>query len=822
MDAKSIARLRLFNPYGDPISNLTIGEICGPFHVDDRRQYQHKYGEAFKRIEGGILFMPASLADLPAHPHHSSGRPPASVRFLSWGVALDMVDKDYLESLNVDGETPVHDAISGQDICTACEDVDFGGSSGWQNKRPRCLGKAADLLSCRHCSFCRLATQFLQNQQGESIQELVQISDGFDVFMTSVPAVYPLSSGPPGSRLYEILLHFVHQQKTMKTALAARIREQADSATALFKGRLVRPLLDVQLTRRWLDDCVRYHAECSGCVPSDPGNDAAHEPGLLVIDVEQACLVNKPAGARYIALSYVWPRPKEGLPLRGDPLKLVKANRESLMRPGSLLRDAPETRLPNVMREAMQVVRALGESYLWIDALCIVQDDPDTKAGLIGKMDLVYGNAYLTVVVATLQSPEQDYHIPGVGSVRHAQAAGTVDGHGMLAAIPGYNIVLSHTYWATRGWTFQEGILSRRCLYLTDRQAYFRCVRDVRCEDVVTETAEGDSAAVRRHPPMAEKIDVNFECLLSPRFVESISKTDSFSEYCGIARSYSRRQLTVPSDVLIAFAGVLKKLLPQFGVRDGFVAGLPVSSFDRALMWYSIAPVTRRYPWPTWSWAGWVGPIDYESQVLPQGQGMLDMPHCMWYRLANDGRGLVPVRNYRPDLVQPSFSLGLLWAKLPIIEAGFGSRLATWARLIRRRLAPADQERHVAGWVSDPAQSVPFLSILDSQGDACGFIASADRSWLGAYQAAGGGLCDLLLLSLAVSTSADSLCGRDGIYHEKYSISCNVKTSFTNVLLIKHGDGDQPATRHGAGKIHNAAFEADDIADVDTRLVVLA
>ncbi|KAH9950034.1 hypothetical protein B0H21DRAFT_724460, partial [Amylocystis lapponica] len=70
--------------------------------------------------------------------------------------------------------------------------------------------------------------------------------------------------------------------------------------------------------------------------------------------------------------------------------------------------------LPGTIRDAVLFVRhgQLGERYVWIDALCIVQDDPADKAAQIPVMDLVYGNVLLTIFAASGNTA--DAPIPGL------------------------------------------------------------------------------------------------------------------------------------------------------------------------------------------------------------------------------------------------------------------------------------------------------------------------------------------------------------------------------------------------------------------------
>jgi hypothetical protein len=91
-----------------------------------------------------------------------------------------------------------------------------------------------------------------------------------------------------------------------------------------------------------------------------------------VIDVQRRRLVQMPLGfPRFVALSYVWGH-------HPDPAKLfaTKANIEALRRDGGL----PESDMPATVEDAMEVCRRLGEPYLWVDRLCITQDDDGHEA----------------------------------------------------------------------------------------------------------------------------------------------------------------------------------------------------------------------------------------------------------------------------------------------------------------------------------------------------------------------------------------------------------------------------------------------------------
>ncbi|OWY57132.1 HET-like protein [Alternaria alternata] len=112
---------------------------------------------------------------------------------------------------------------------------------------------------------------------------------------------------------------------------------------------------------------------------------------MWVIDVVDECVVEGDNADRYLTLSYVWGGART--------LQATTANIEQLRQPGSLTRD--KVVLPKTIRQAINVTQLLGERYIWIDQLSILQDDYEQKHGQIKRMAEIYANSYLTLVAAT-------------------------------------------------------------------------------------------------------------------------------------------------------------------------------------------------------------------------------------------------------------------------------------------------------------------------------------------------------------------------------------------------------------------------------------
>ena len=155
-----------------------------------------------------------------------------------------------------------------------------------------------------------------------------------------------------------------------------------DDAAELAVGAGTR--LDIM--KSWIKTCNEHHG--SPCVI--PKADATVWPAWL-IDVVDACIVEGDVAERYLTLSYVW----GGV----QTLQLTTNNINRLRQQGSLTKE--EVTLPKTIREALEVTRLLEERYIFVDQLCIVQDDQQHKTAEIEHMAEIYFNAYLTLVATT-------------------------------------------------------------------------------------------------------------------------------------------------------------------------------------------------------------------------------------------------------------------------------------------------------------------------------------------------------------------------------------------------------------------------------------
>lgn len=165
--------------------------------------------------------------------------------------------------------------------------------------------------------------------------------------------------------------------------------------------------IDLETIRQWLYTCDFDPAHGEKCILRTP--EYAGMP-LWLIDVVNEGIV--PSRTRqYVALSYVWGQVTSSA--------ATTDNIASLQKPGALREDNTAIVVPRTARHTMKLVNLLGQRYLWVDRLCICQDDAQTKHSQLHLMGDIYSNVYLTIIAAN--GWDADHGLRGIRGVTDAR-----------------------------------------------------------------------------------------------------------------------------------------------------------------------------------------------------------------------------------------------------------------------------------------------------------------------------------------------------------------------------------------------------------------
>ncbi|KAL2070009.1 hypothetical protein VTL71DRAFT_14689 [Oculimacula yallundae] len=364
-------------------------------------------------------------------------------------------------------------------------------------------------------------------------------------------------------------------------------------------GRVCDPhKLDYSVLKSWIACCEESHGHHCSVSPIADCLGPTHP--VKYIDLEQSCLVDFPETPKYAALSYVWGG--------ADTLMTTKNNLEELSQPGAFVIRTDQ--IPKTIQDAMALTRAMGVRYLWVDAVCIVQDDSEIKQDHLRAMPSIYAQAHFTIVVATGETANSG--IPGVGPnsrPRHVPLSITLPTKAIgvnslthfkrLKFLTRMGFGPSRPIWSQRAWTMQEQMFSKRILLLGEVAAWLCSFTQYREEIVL----------------LNEGLDWAKENKPNQKYNLFISTAVFLSRLAKLANEYNQRELSFEEDVVDAFLGITSLHTPIIGPM---LFGMPESFFDHAMCW-QISPTLRRRkatnpaapPVPSWSWMGWHGELNF-------------------------------------------------------------------------------------------------------------------------------------------------------------------------------------------------------------------
>jgi len=178
----------------------------------------------------------------------------------------------------------------------------------------------------------------------------------------------------------------------------------------------------------------------------------------------------------YVALSHCW-----GKPTDDEKRQFCTTKENYKMRlNGFSIGDLPRT-----FQDAIRIARAIGLSFLCIDALCIIQQDKPDWERESQTMEKVFSSAYCTIAADAAESWTQGF----LQRKCPPQFTETYkDGRRMYTCGTKHDFAnhMSNSKLNKRAWVLQERVLSRRILHFTESHTYFACGKNVRCENFTT------------------------------------------------------------------------------------------------------------------------------------------------------------------------------------------------------------------------------------------------------------------------------------------------------------------------------------------------
>jgi hypothetical protein len=476
-----------------------------------------------------------------------------------------------------------------------------------------CLGPLKDILRKHQCGLCRLvggiALHECELQQskskGSTASEEHHTVQNLDIGSTYylTPCVYTHEEQGSGYQIFlrrDIFdavndINFgdeLAEAPHLSPSYPLGIRLIVDRAGG---GRRVpRNHIDFAWVKRCLQLC-----ELNSILPRP-----AFTYSIRVIDTTDMRIVSLDCEARYVTLSYPWGGAKQ--------VKLTRDMEKCYRESGSLL----VHRLPQTIQDAITLVSTIGERYLWVDSLCILQDNEDMQQQL-EQMGKIYSGSLFTI--HAVSGEDANFGLPGVCPAERSakQIIECVGGLMVANLLPWMDETELNGAWSRRAWTFQERALSQRHLMIGDG-VIFNCwhtysPEDEHCGHALAKEPTGNNTASGN---VIFYAGISNSC----KAYLSYEQRTKFDLYAQLTSEYTQRHLTFQSDAARAFQGILSWL--ESAHQSQFIHGLPETELDAALLWSPTGSCTRRWDanraaflFPSWSWLGWIGHAAYPWSI---------------------------------------------------------------------------------------------------------------------------------------------------------------------------------------------------------------
>jgi len=313
--------------------------------------------------------------------------------------------------------------------------------------------------------------------------------------------------------------------------------------------------------------------------------------------------------SRYAALSYCWGTETQAARQLTTTWAVLSQHFEGIV----------FGKMTPIMQDMVKTARGLSIRYVWIDALCIIQDDLEDWTYEAERMGSVYANAYVTICAISTSSCLDsflDRPAPPVSVAFQSSLQPDIHDHlnlrlerlerlerrlpgGGYARYPRERVKdLNCGAWSLRAWTLQEEQMSQRLLYFGSRRIHFTCPRRT--------FTEMDPAPFDRVSLFSHELR---------RYKQGEPDVNILGNWHELISSYVNRQSTKSKDRFPAIAG-LAKLMAET-TKWTYVSGLWKEALPEELLWWahrsddvtkqqlftrSIAGRPGTYIGPSWSW----------------------------------------------------------------------------------------------------------------------------------------------------------------------------------------------------------------------------
>ncbi|KAG0648996.1 hypothetical protein D0Z07_5001 [Hyphodiscus hymeniophilus] len=260
----------------------------------------------------------------------------------------------------------------------------------------------------------------------------------------------------------------------------------------------------------------------------------------------------------------------------------------------AFFKQIPAQALSKTFRHAVDIARYLEFQYLWVDSLCIIQDDKDDLTNQASLMCSIYGGSGINIMASGAFDGSQGCFYDRPSSWRSHITVEFSGSEVLFDCVP-YRFAggMTDMPLARRGWVVQEQLLPQRKLFFTRTEVFWKCNETHACETF----PEGIL------PPFTAK--------------DPVTKPISIAMWEKIVAWYSCCDLTVETDKLVAISGIAQ--LISNGTGEEYIAGMWRQNMEYQLCWrpWNKDGAVGIYRAPSWSWASLNGGINFSYPGKP-------------------------------------------------------------------------------------------------------------------------------------------------------------------------------------------------------------
>jgi Heterokaryon incompatibility protein (HET) len=401
--------------------------------------------------------------------------------------------------------------------------------------------------------------------------------------------------------------------------------------------------------RKWLTNCIKTHGRCN----QDWRTKESYPARLLNIAQEDQfnleIFENNARHPRYVTLSHCW---QAGIPMQ------LTASTQNPLKEG-----LPISELPKRFQDAVKIARWMEIDYIWIDALCIVQDSKEDWLVQSTRMGDIYTNSYCNIAATSADHTKGCFTNRYTKMVEPYLISNPRSNDSTATHVVGYDDFWGNSLLDTplhnRGWVLQERLLSARTIHFGQEQIFWECRGEMACEayprGIPIQFRNRRTRAWRQSDRMLDPKNKKLTGHSSPhltfwqRFSRNLSSLFwlrspepattqliwAYEIWSKTIERYMECKLSFGEDKLVAISGIAQKVAEA--TEERYLAGLwDNPMLAQSLLWYvlsrrqadstpslrSASQGCRNYRAPSWSWASleakvvWNWPVDCENVLI--------------------------------------------------------------------------------------------------------------------------------------------------------------------------------------------------------------